>query len=646
MATPGRRSADEVTQEVLDHAAGMGLEMGWERLEALEPQCGFGQLGICCRNCAMGPCRIDPFGGGATRGACGADADTIVARNLLRKTCAGAAAHSDHGRDITHALQLAAEGKSDAYQIKNVPKLLKLAAELGIEADGKEPGAVAWDVVHEIFREFGRQEGEVRIAYRAPEAQQKMWRQHGVMPGGIDREVVSGMHRTHVGVDNEYAHLLLGAVKVALSDGWGGSMAATDLSDVLFGAPEPLRATANLGILEKDCVNLIVHGHEPTLSEVVVQASRDPELVALAKEKGAKGIIIGGICCTANEILMRHGIPLVGNFLQQEPAITTGVVDLMLVDVQCIMPAVGELAEHFTTTVLSTSPKARFPRVEHLQFEEAKALEIAKEIVRRAIENFPKRAGAETFVPEGKTDLIAGFTAENVFEFLGGRYRPTYRPLNDAIIAGRIRGVAGVVGCNNLKQVHDESHIAMVKHLIKNDVLVLQTGCSAIACGKEGLLQPEAAYELAGPGLREVCETVGLPPVLHVGSCVDNSRILMAATEMVKEGGLGDDLSQLPVAGAAPEWMSEKAISIGMYFAASGVFTVMGLPFPVLGSEKVTKWLCEDMEALFGGKFAFEIDPIKGAELMIAHINKKREALKLKPMMYERVTIEAAVAAS
>jgi len=333
---------------------------------------------------------------------------------------------------------------------------------------------------------------------------------------------------------------------------------------------------------------------------------------------------------------MRHGIPSAGNFLQQELAILTGSVELMMVDVQCIMPALASVANCFHTKLVTTSPKCKFPGVEHVEFKEEKAQEIAKDIIRKGVENYKNRVKERVDIPKEIKGLVAGFTTENTFHILGGRYRATFRPLNDAIISGRLRGAAGVVGCNNPNIRHDWAHVSMVKELIKHNVLVVQTGCSAIACAKEGLLTPESAFKYAGAGLQEICEAVGIPPVLHVGSCVDNSRILLILSEAIKEGGLGEDLSDLPVAGAAPEWMSEKAISIGFYFVASGVYTVFGTPHPVLGSENVTNYITNELENVVGGKFAFEADPIRAAQMMIEHIDKKREALKLPPLMYER----------
>ncbi len=626
------RSVDPATQKLLKRAEEQNIATVWDRFEVMSPGCKFGKQGICCRICSMGPCRITKK---AEQGVCGANADTIVARNLARMIVSGAAAHSDHGRDVAHALLLAAQGKASAYKIKDEEKLVALAVEYGIKVEGRKKEEIAKDLANKALSEFGQQHGELRMALRAPKKRVQLWRKLGILPRGVDREIVEMMHRTHMGVGNDYRNILTHGLRVALADGWGGSMIATELSDVLFGTPEPLTARSNLGVLAEDEVNVVVHGHEPTLSEVVVEASHDPELLDLIKQNGAKGINIAGICCTSNEILMRHGIPVAGNFLQQELALVTGAVEVMMVDVQCLMPALASVASCFHTKLVTTSPKCKFPGVTHIEFQEERAYETAKEILKLAVQNYKNRNKNGVEIPKENQGLVAGFTAESVFNFLGGRYRATYRPLNDAIIQGRLRGAAGVVGCNNPNIKHNYAHIEMAKELIKNDVLVVVTGCSAIADAEAGLLQPEAAFKYAGKGLQEICEAVGIPPILHVGSCVDNSRILITLTNVVNEGGLGEDISDLPVAGAAPEWMSEKAISIGFYFVASGVFTVFGTPHPILGSKNVTDLVCGGLEEMVGGKFAFESDPIKAAHLMIEHMNKKRKALKLKPMMYE-----------
>lgn len=613
-----------------------------ERYESQQPQCRFGKQGICCRLCNMGPCRATTTAKGEKVGVCGATADTIVARNLLRMIAGGSAAHSDHGRDVAHTMLLMGEGKAKDYRIKDEGKLRRLAAEYGIAVEGKSAMELARAVAEGALGEFGQQEGELRLLSRAPRRRQELWRKLGVAPRGIDREIVEAMHRTHMGVDTDYRNILRHGIRTALGDGWGGSMIGTDLQDVMLGSPLPIRAKVNLGVLSEDKVNIVVHGHEPILSEMIVEASRDPELLKLAEEKGARGIQLAGICCTANEVLMRQGVPSAGTFLQQELAIATGAVEAMVVDVQCLMPSLPEAARCFHTELITTSPKARMPGVKHIEFDEEHALEVAREVVRAAIEKFPERDREKVDIPKETMDLVAGFTAEYVFRMLGGRFRPSYRPLNNGIMEGRLRGVAGVVGCCNPNvQPVESGHVEMVKELIRNDVLVVQTGCSAIACAKEGLLIPEAAFRYAGRGLQEICEAVGIPPVLHVGSCVDNSRILMACCEMVREGGLGEDISELPVAGAAPEWMSEKAVSIGMYVVGSGIFTVFGTPLPVEGSQAVSDYLTGGMEAEVGGRWAFERDPIAAARMMMEHMNEKRAALKLRPMMYEAEEVGA-----
>ncbi len=643
-----KKSIDPASTMLIEKACRSEISLAFDRARAMKP-CPIGAMGSCCSNCGMGPCRV-PLPKGKTetpeekkkrRGICGATAETIAARNFVRMIAGGAAAHSDHGRATAELFISVAKGEAPGYKIKDEQKLLQLALDFGVEIGSRSNQEIAIDVGKAALAEFGKQEGELLFLKRAPLKRQELWRQKGVAPRGIDREIVEIMHRTHTGVDQDYHNLLKQGVRTSLADGWGGSMIATELQDILFGTPTPVPGQINLGVLKADEVNLIIHGHEPLLSEVIVAAAQEPEIIELAKSKGAKGINLAGMCCTANEILMRHGVPLAGNFLQQELAIVTGAVDAMVVDVQCIMESLTDIAQCFHTKIITTSAKAKIPGAIHIEFDEHRAMESAKEVIKVAIENFPNR-GSNITIPKERTDLIAGFSHETINYLLGGLFRASYRPLNDNIINGRIRGVAGVVGCNNARVTHNEAHIAMVKELIKNDVLVLQTGCSAMASAMAGLMVPEAAAKFAGDGLASVCEAVGIPPVLHVGSCVDNSRILMAATAMVKDGGLGDDISDLPVAGAAPEWMSEKAISIGQYFVASGVFTVFGVTWPTTGSEELTNYMFKDFEMIYGGMWAFEPDPIQAAHLIIGHIDKKRQALGIDKAR-ERVLYDMAM---
>lgn len=638
------RSVDRATIELLEKAEKEKISTAFFRADTLKP-CPIGVEESCCKICAMGPCRMPRSkkdGEEKQRtGVCGATIDTVVARNFARKVAAGAAAHSDHSREIVETFLRAARGEAQGFTIKDEVKLLEVAMDFGVETEGRDRKEIAIEIGEKALEQFGKQTGELIYIRKAPLKRQEIWRKQGVVPRGIDREVVEIMHRTHMGVDQDYRHIMQQATRCALADGWGGSMISTDLQDIMFGTPVPVLGSFNLGVLKEDEVNVVVHGHEPLLPELLVTASRDPEIRRMAEKVGAKGINLAGMCCSANEVLMRHGIPCAGNFLQQELALVTGAVEVMTVDVQCEMQGLRGVAECFHTKLITTSDRAKIEGAQHIEFHPETGLDTAKKILKMAIENYPNRHH-NVYIPKVSQDGVVGFSHETINYLLGGVFRASYKPLNDNIINGRIRGVAGVVGCNNARTTHDAAHLAMIKELIKNDVVVLTTGCAAMACGKAGLLTPEAAKEYAGSGLAEVCETVGIPPVLHMGACVDNSRILIAATALVKEGGLGDDISDLPAAGAAPEWMSEKAISIGQYFVASGVFTVFGTTWPTFGSEAVTKHLFEEHEEMYKGMWAFEQDPIKAAQLMIAHIDKKRKALGLEKAR-ERVLFDMAM---
>jgi carbon-monoxide dehydrogenase catalytic subunit len=628
---------DEASCEIIKKAAEEGVEIVFDRAEKIKP-CPIGAVGQCCKNCMMGPCRLVGKDAEQKQGVCGASLGVIAARNLARMIAAGTSCHGDHGRDMAFTLLAAAKGEAPGYEVKDVDKLHKVAGWLDIKTEGRDKNEIAIDIANACINMYTQQHGELPFIKRAPKKRQEKWKEHGVIPRGIDREVVEMMNRTNIGMDQDVENIMMQGFRCALANGWGGSMIATELQDILFGTPKPIRGKVNLGVLKEDEVNIVLHGHEPTLSEMIVAVSMDPEIIAYAKSKGANGVNLSGICCTANEVLMRHGIPSAGNFLQQELAVITGAVEAMVVDVQCIMSSLPKVASCFHTKIVTTSDKAKITGAEHIHFDEHDAIESAKKIIRLAIDNFPNR-GNKVNIPKMEThDMVVGFTDETITHMLGGTYRGSYRPLNDAIIAGRIRGVVGIVGCNNPKVAVDDVHIKLAKELIKNDVLVVVSGCSGITNAKAGLLVPEAK-DLAGPGLKEICETVGIPPVLHVGSCVDNTRILIACTQMVNEGGLGDDIPDLPVVGVAPGWMSEKAISIGHYTVGSGLLTIFGVTFPVTGSEEMSNMVFNRYEELFGGKFAFESDPLKIAEMCIEHIDNKRKALGIDKVQ-ERVLFD------
>ena len=617
-----RYTITEDGQRMLAKAEQDRIETVWDRHEAQMPQCGYCEMGLSCRNCVMGPCRIDPFGDGPQLGVCGADADIIVSRNLGRMIAAGAAAHSDHGRDLVEVLAQVADGQAPGYEIRDPEKMRRVAAEFGLTTEGKEDLALAGELAQVLMEEYGTRKHALTLINRAPQKRRDLWSKIGVTPRGIDRETSEMMHRTHMGVDNGWQSLLLHGLRNALSDGWGGSMIATEVSDILFGTPHPQTSQVNLGVLKEDQVNIVVHGHNPVVSETITTACQSPELLDLARSKGAAGINLTGLCCTGNELLMRKGIPMAGNHLMSELTLATGAVEMMMVDYQCIMPSLGQIAACYHTRMISTSDKARFPGMEHREFHPDNADRLAHDLVREAVENFPRRHPGKVLIPVKPTEHMSGFSVEAILAALGGKPDP----LIDAIKVGKVRGAAGVVGCNNPKIKHDFGHVGLTTRLIENDILVLDTGCAAVAHAKAGLKVP-GAIEKAGPGLREVCGALGIPPVLHVGSCVDNVRILVLAAALAD--ALGVDISDLPVAGAAPEWYSEKACSIASYFVASGVTTVLGPMPPVTGSMNVVQLLTRGLDDVVGATFAVEPDPEKAAKLIIKHIEGKRRALGL-----------------
>ncbi len=622
-------------QKMIRHAAEEQVETVWDRLQAQEPQCGYCSLGLSCRNCSMGPCRIDPFGDGPQKGVCGANADVIVARNLARTIAAGASAHSDHGRDILEALYHVGAGDTDAYQVNDEGKLKQVAEEFGIDANSKDIKEIARDLAWEMMEDFGTRKNELTFLKRVPQPRRELWNKLNITPRGIDRENVEMLHRTHMGVDNDYVNILLHSLRTSLSDGWGGSMIATEVSDILFGTPVPNTSKANLGVLKADMVNLALHGHNPMLSDVIVRAAEDSELKKLAEEKGAKGINLVGLCCTGNELQMRRGIPMAGNHLIQELVIMTGALDAMVVDYQCIMPSVVEVASCYHTEVISTFDKAKFTGAKHIPFDPERGLEIGKEIVRAAIDKYSDRVPERVRISDLPVEMMAGFSVESIVKALGG----TPEPLVDAIKAGKIRGAAAVVGCNNPKIKHDYGHITLTRRLIENDILVVVTGCSAVAGGKAGLMMPAAA-EQAGDGLKEICKALGIPPVLHMGSCVDNTRILVLAAALANF--LSTDIDKLPLAGAAPEWYSEKAVSIGAYVVASGIYTVLGVQPAIFGSKKVVELLAQGLNDVVGAAFAIEPDPEKSSVLIRRHIEKKRQELGLPAIDPESIEMPQA----
>lgn len=628
----------DATAQMIAKARKDGVELNFDRAANMKP-CPIGSDSACCKHCYMGPCRLnsrDPYG---KVGVCGATIDTIMARNFARAVAAGSAAHTDHGMAMLELFRDVVDGKILNYEIKDTFKLESVAKSLDIETEGRSVKEIATDLYKELERTYTQVDGELPFVKRVPKGTLETWRKLGIVPRGAMREVMEMLHRTTMGVDQHYENIIKQASRCALSDGWGGSMVSTEISDILFGTPTPIDVGVNMGVLKEDMVNIIIHGHEPNLFESMLVSVREPTLVDAAEKAGASGINLVGMCCSGAEMMSRHGVPHAGNFSSTEAILVTGAVDAMAVDIQCIKQGLAAVADCYGTPLITTNTRAHIEGAVHVEFDEHNPEACTDEIVIKAITRFRNRKH-KVEIPKIVNQGIQGFSHEYVQYMLGGTFRGGYAPLNDNIINGRIRGVAGVVGCTNPRVRQDEVHVRLVEELIKNDVLVLLTGCAQIALAKAGFATPEAAY-LAGPGLREVCEAVGMPPVLGLGSCVDNSRILIAASAMVEQGGLGKSLADLPVAGAAPEWMSEKAIAIGQYFVASGVYTVFGVTFPIVEQTKFHRLLFEGLESQGLGKWDHEADPIQMARKMIAHIDKKRKALGIDKSR-ERILVDMA----
>jgi len=628
----------EATAQMITKARKDGVELLFDRAANMKA-CPIGSESACCKHCSMGPCRMNVNSPYDRVGICGATIDTIVARNFGRMVAAGTAAHTDHGMGMLELFRDVINGKNTDFKIQDPLKLLEVAKALDIVTEGRELNEIALDLYAELEKTYTQVDGEIPMMKRVPPKTLESWRKEGIVPRGAMREIMEMMHRTAIGVDQDYENLTKQISRTALADGWGGSMVSTDITDILFGTPTPVEVEVGMGVLKEDKVNIIVHGHEPILLEAMIISAADPQLKKMALEAGAKGINLIGMCCSGLDALSRHGLPHAGNFSSTEAVMVTGAVDAMCVDVQCIKQDMKRVADCYDTPFITTNYRAKIEGALHIQLDEHEPLKCTEEIVIKAITRFKTRS-KPIQIPKKSGRGVHGFSYEYINYMLGGSFRGSYKPLNENIINGRIRGVAGVVGCTNPRSKQDFSHVELVKELIRNDVLVLQTGCSQLALAKAGLTGPGAAA-MAGPGLAEVCETVGMPPVLGLGSCVDNSRILIAASEMVRTGGLGDTIADLPAVGCAPEWMSEKAIAIGQYFVASGVYTIFGHTFPMTNGTKFQKHLFEELETKGFGKWGFAADPMEMARLMIAHIDKKREALGINKAR-ERVLMDMA----
>lgn len=608
----------------------------FERLAKQDPSCWFGEWGVCCRICYMGPCRITSarFNRGASRGVCGATADTIVARNLLRETVGGASSHSEHAFEIAETLKAVATGDVKGYEIKDREKLLSIASRLGIETAERTDKEIALDVAETTIADFSKvDELPMRwINAYAPSSSLKQWEKLGIMPSNSLNTIMNAMHRTSMGNDADVVNLMLADLKMGIIDGYSGLTPSTELSDVLFGTPEPVKSTASVGVIKEDYVNLAIHGHNPIIAEKVVEWAQ--KMDGDARKLGAKGINLVGVCCSGNEVLMRHGVPMAANEMQAELAIATGALDAMVADFQCIWPVLGEVASCYHTKLITTMSYVRIPGAEHVDFSIEKADEAAKEIISKALEAYKKRDPSRVLLSKSVEPVVGGFSYEAIAKLLGKiNSEDPLKPLIDAIVKGDVYGVVGIVGCPNpklRKQLYTER---LIKQLLKNNVLVLVTGCIAHISAQEGFLNPDKVDEFEiGDKLRGVLKLLGetgglksLPPALHMGSCVDNSRIGVLVKEISDK--LHVDVSALPVVASAPELIAEKAVAIGTWALSIGLPLHTAPELHIEGGKAVKEILSETLKSLTGAEMFDEINPEAAADKMIKIIKAKRIAL-------------------
>ncbi len=617
------RTDEKNEKQMLEKAEKDGVLTAFDRAVAQHPQCQFGYQGICCRLCLQGPCRIKSMEGPGSRGICGATAYNIVARFVGIAVAIGTASHTDHGRHMTHTLKEVAEGKLDDYKITDAEKLKKVATRMGIKTEGKEDLQIASELADLALEDIGNvgQKESMWLNSLLPEGRKQKYKETTVMPKGISNTITDQMAHVHQGMDSDPVNLIFGALKTALAD-LNGMHIACDFSDILFGTPQPGVTEANLGVIDEKQVNIALHGHNPLLSEMIVKAAREME--DDAKKAGAEGINLFGICCTGNEVLMRQQIPLATNFGTQELVITTGAVDAMAVDVQCINPSLQEVSQCYTTRLITTDKLVKIPGSYHIDFKQDKAMENAREIIKLAIEAYEERDSNKVEIPEEKNKVVGGFSLEAMEEILSSVNSDSpYKVIVDAIEAGEISGVGFLIGCNNAKGWQDQNHIEIAKEMAKNNVLMVSTGCAAGSFAKYGLLNAGAIEKYAGDGLKKFLKRLNdsadlkedLPLIYHMGSCVDNSRIADLIFNLAKE--MDVDIPKVPVVGTAPEAMSPKAVSIGSYFLTLGVPLHVGAMPPVEGSTMIYSIATQIAHDVFGGYFILETDAEMSAKKLM-----------------------------
>ncbi|MCI4624908.1 MAG: anaerobic carbon-monoxide dehydrogenase catalytic subunit [Candidatus Magnetoovum sp. WYHC-5] len=602
-----------------------GITSVFERFEAQEKtRCSYCKQGISCQLCSQGPCRITKH---ADRGVCGIDANGMVMRKMVHLNIFGAAAYSYHAKEAIKTLKATAEGKTP-FKIKNVDDLNSTAKACGIATNGNVADT-AIKLADFFWSEFHRDSDEESkvVEIFAPESRKKLWRQLGIFPGGPLHETIDTESRCMTNIDSDYVSLAKMAMRMSISMAYCSQVVLEIIHDILFGMPEPHETMMDLGILDKDYVNIVPNGHEPFVGVAMLELAKRPEVQQMAKDAGAKGIRIAGSIETGQEMIQRFPtddvfVGMTGNWLNQEYVMATGAVDLFACDMNCSVPTLSLYEQKYNSTVANVSKLVRLPGINrNYEYIPEKVESLAMELIKLAIENFKKRKGKDTLIPNKTQKAIVGFSIGSVLKALGG----TLNPLLDVIKNGSIKGVTALVSCTTLTNgPQDAVTVAVAKELIKRDILVLSAGCGNGALQVAGLQTTEAA-SMAGAGLKAVCNALGIPPVLSFGTCTDTGRLANLVTAVAN--ALGVDTKDLPVAVTAPEYMEQKATIDAIFAVAFGLYTHVSPVPAVTGAPDVVKLLTEDVENITGGKVAVGDDPVQIADGIEQHIMKKRKAL-------------------
>ena len=612
---------DPAVREMILRQNQLGFDTTFDRFDKQQPQCGFGMAGICCKICNMGPCKITSK---SPKGVCGADADLIVARNLLRSAAAGVAQHGMHGREVILSLKWAAEGKLD-LPILGQQKIKDTAKAFGIKTERRSIKKIASELADVLLDDMSRTvPGDYKIIEAlGSEERKKVWKELDILPISAYHEVFESYHKTGVGTDGDWKSIMQQFLRCGLAFTYSGVVSTSIATDGLFGVGDRVTSKVNIGALKKGYVNIAVHGHLPTLVSEIVKVGQEEKFINLAKEAGAKGIRFYGICCSGLSAMYRYaGVIPLSNAVSAELVLGTGALDLWIADVQDVFPSIMEVAKCFRTTVVTTSESARLPGAERFEYDhhhsnigETRAL--AEKIVLRGIESFKDRQGIPVYIPPYEVDAEVGFSPEYVHKHYG-----SMKPLYEAVKEGKILGIVNIVGCNNPKVVYEKCVIDVANALLRNNILILTNGCASFPLMKMGYCNV-SGQEHAGESLNEFLGD--LPPVWHVGECIDNTKSSGIFAGVAGEAG--KPLYEMPFAFSSPEWSNEKGIDAALGFRLMGINSYHCVEAQIHGSKNVIEFLKEGTKDLLGSVMVVNPNPDALGEKIVADIIEKRKAL-------------------